>query len=100
MRTTTSHSALDHIPEALRVFVARRVAEAVGAAMMLALAALAVALMTWSIADPSLNHATSAHVHNWLGSYGAISRGSRDAGVRHRRAGHADAAAVLGPGDC
>ena len=72
MRTTTSHSAFDHIPEALRVFVARRLAEFLGAALIAGLAALAVALMTWSIADPSLDHATSAHVHNWLGSYGAV----------------------------
>ncbi len=72
MRTTTSHSAFDHIPEALRVFAMRRVAETIGAVLLLGLAALAVALMTWSIADPSLNHATSARVHNWLGSYGAI----------------------------
>ena len=72
MRTTTSHSAFDHIPEALRVFAARRVAEMIGAALLFGLAALAVALMTWSVADPSLNHATSARVHNWLGAYGAI----------------------------
>ena len=72
MRTTTSHSAFDHIPEALRAFAARRFAETIGAALLLALAALAIALMTWSITDPSLNHATAAHVHNWLGSYGAI----------------------------
>ncbi len=72
MRTTTSHSAFDHIPEALRVFATRRLAELIGAALLGGLAALAISLMTWSIADPSLNHATSARVHNWLGSYGAI----------------------------
>ena len=72
MRTTTSYTAFDHIPESLRIFVTRRFAEASGVALLLGLAALGVALMTWSVQDPSLNHATSAHVHNWLGSPGAI----------------------------
>ena len=72
MRTTTSYTALDHIPESLRIFVSRRFAEAVGGGLLVGLAALGVALMTWSIQDPSLNHATSARVHNWLGPPGAI----------------------------
>ena len=72
MRTTTSYTALDHIPEALRIFLSRRFAEASGVGLLVGLAALGVALLTWSIQDPSLNHATSAHVHNWLGPAGAI----------------------------
>ncbi len=45
---------------------------------MLGLAAIAgavglgVALLTWSVEDPSLNHATSAPVHNLLGGPGAV----------------------------
>ena len=72
MRTTTRFTALDHIPESLRIFLGRRFAEACGVGIFVGLAALGVALMTWSIQDPSLNHATSAHVHNWLGAPGAI----------------------------
>ena len=33
---------------------------------------LGLALLTWSVADPSLNHATNAPVHNLLGRPGAI----------------------------
>ena len=72
MRTTTSFTAFDHIPETMRVFAARRLAELAGAAMLGGLVALGVSLMTWSVQDPSLNHATSAHVRNWLGAPGAI----------------------------
>ncbi len=72
MRTTTSFTAFDHIPESMRVFAARRAAEIAGAVMLGGLVALAVALMTWSVQDPSFNHATSAHVRNWLGAPGAI----------------------------
>ncbi|MCX8252779.1 DNA translocase FtsK [Beijerinckiaceae bacterium RH AL1] len=72
MRTTTSASAFDHIPESVRLFFARRCAEACGAAMLVGLAALAIALMTWSVQDPSFNHATAAPVHNWLRGPGAV----------------------------
>ncbi len=72
MRTTTSFTAFDYIPESLRVFAGRRLAEAVGASLLCGLAALGLALMTWSVQDPSLNHATSAHIHNWLGAPGAV----------------------------
>ena len=35
-------------------------------------AGLCLALLTWSVSDPSLNHATNARVHNLLGAPGAI----------------------------
>ena len=72
MRTTTSFTVLDHIPEPLRLFVGRRVAELVGCAMMAGLVALGLSLATWSVQDPSLNHATAAPVHNLLRAPGAI----------------------------
>ena len=72
MRTTTSASAFDHIPESVRVFFSRRFAEACGAALLVGLIAMGIALMTWSIQDPSLNHATAAPIHNWLRGPGAI----------------------------
>ena len=72
MRTTTSFTAFDHIPEPLRIFLGRRLAELAGVVLLTGLVALGFALMTWSVQDPSLNHATAAHVHNWLGTPGAI----------------------------
>ena len=33
---------------------------------------MGLALLTWSVADPSLNHATNAPIHNLLGGPGAI----------------------------
>ena len=42
-----------------------------GAALVLCGAALALALATWSVGDPSLNHATGRAAHNLLGFPGA-----------------------------
>ena len=61
------------LPDTLRDFVIRRCAEMVGFVLLSGCAALSVALMTWSVQDPSLNHATSAPTRNWLGPAGAIS---------------------------
>jgi DNA segregation ATPase FtsK/SpoIIIE, S-DNA-T family len=72
MRTTTSFTALDHIPDPVRIFAARRAAEIIGATLITGTAALALALLTWSVRDPSLNHATDAPIHNLLGAPGAI----------------------------
>ncbi|MFZ1079590.1 MAG: DNA translocase FtsK 4TM domain-containing protein [Methylovirgula sp.] len=72
MRTTTSFTALDRIPDPLRAFAARRAAEFAGIALVAGTAALALALLTWSVQDPSLNHATDRPVHNLLGVPGAI----------------------------
>jgi len=71
MRTTT-FSVLDHLPASVREFPRRRAAELLGLCLFAGSAALAVALLTWSVADPSLNHATNAPVHNILGAPGAI----------------------------
>ena len=69
---TTSFSAADYIPDAVREFLARRAAEAGGIMLLGGAGALALALATWSVEDPSLNHATSGPVHNLLGRPGAI----------------------------
>ena len=40
--------------------------------MLAALVAACAALVTWSVADPSLNHAASTPIHNLLGRPGAV----------------------------
>jgi S-DNA-T family DNA segregation ATPase FtsK/SpoIIIE len=72
MRTTT-YSSTHLLPEPVRDFAIRRCAEATGVILLAGCGALSVALMTWSVQDPSLNHATSAPTRNWLGPAGAIS---------------------------
>jgi S-DNA-T family DNA segregation ATPase FtsK/SpoIIIE len=73
MRTIRrSASPLDHLSEAARAFFARRALELTGLSLVALAGGLTVALATWSVADPSLNHATDAPVRNLLGSPGAI----------------------------
>ena len=71
MRTTT-FSASHLVPESARDFISRRVAEFFGFVLIAVCALMAAALMTWSVQDPSLNHATSAPTRNLLGPPGAI----------------------------
>jgi S-DNA-T family DNA segregation ATPase FtsK/SpoIIIE len=71
MRTTT-FSFIDHLPASVRDFPKRRTAEVVGLGALAGVACLCLALLTWSVSDPSLNHATSAPIHNLLGAPGAI----------------------------
>jgi S-DNA-T family DNA segregation ATPase FtsK/SpoIIIE len=72
MRSSTLSATLDHVPVPIRVFVARRVAEALGVLILCLSAASTLALVTWSVRDPSLNHATSGPTRNLLGYKGAI----------------------------
>src|SRR5208283_2157450 len=71
MRTTT-FSVFDYLPASVREFPKRRAAEMLGIAALAGVAGLGAALLTWSVEDPSLNHATNARVHNLLGGTGAI----------------------------
>jgi DNA segregation ATPase FtsK/SpoIIIE, S-DNA-T family len=71
MRTTT-FSLIDQVPASLREFPKRRAAEIAGLAALAGVASLTLALLTWSVSDPSLNHATNARIHNLLGAPGAI----------------------------
>src|ERR1700677_5065312 len=71
MRTTT-FSFIDHVPASVREFPKRRVAEITGLVALAGEASLTLALLTWSVSDPSLNHATNGRVHNLLGAPGAI----------------------------
>jgi hypothetical protein len=71
MRTTAS-TTLDYIPEPIRAFVARRGAEVVGLGLTGAAAGTTLALASWSVDDPSFNHAASGPVHKLLGAPGRL----------------------------
>src|SRR5689334_16656423 len=72
MRTIRRSSPFENLPEALRAFLLRRAAGLLGLGLIGLAAAVTVALATWSVDDPSLNHATDAPVHNLLRAPGAI----------------------------
>jgi DNA segregation ATPase FtsK/SpoIIIE, S-DNA-T family len=60
------------VPEALRRFIRHRLYEFWGLATMAALLVMGVAVATWTVNDPSLNHATDAFARNYLGFPGAV----------------------------
>ncbi|HXW25748.1 MAG TPA: DNA translocase FtsK 4TM domain-containing protein [Xanthobacteraceae bacterium] len=60
------------LPDDIRTAIARRLREIGGFALIALALALAAALASWSVQDPSLSHATSAPVRNLLGVPGAI----------------------------
>ncbi|MFO1150198.1 MAG: DNA translocase FtsK [Alsobacter sp.] len=73
MRTTrASTSGFEHLQEALRDFLWRRAAEIGGVTLLVVSTACALALVTWSVQDPSVNHAIDGPVRNLLGRPGAI----------------------------
>jgi S-DNA-T family DNA segregation ATPase FtsK/SpoIIIE len=67
-----SRPGFESISEHVRTFLGRRAAEIVGLSLLVMAAATTGALLTWSVQDPSLNHATSGPVRNLLGHPGAI----------------------------
>jgi S-DNA-T family DNA segregation ATPase FtsK/SpoIIIE len=67
-----SSSAYDGLFSALRAFLARRAQELTGLCLIAVAGAVAVALGTWSVDDPSLNNATDLPVRNLIGWPGAI----------------------------
>src|SRR4051794_23331865 len=60
------------LPVAIRDALARRVRELAGLSLVALSAVFAAALMTWSVQDPSLSHATSRAIRNIAGYPGAI----------------------------
>ena len=60
------------IPTALRRFIRHRLYELAGLGLFACLALIGIALATWSVNDPSLNHATDQAVKNFLGYPGAV----------------------------
>ncbi|MGY4255627.1 S-DNA-T family DNA segregation ATPase FtsK/SpoIIIE [Bradyrhizobium sp. USDA 4516] len=61
-----------HLPLSLREALARRLRELTGLGLIALSGAITAALMTWSVQDPSLSHATSRTIRNVLGYPGAI----------------------------
>ena len=61
-----------HLPASIREALARRLRELAGLGLIALSGVAAAALMTWSVQDPSLSHATSRAIRNILGYPGAI----------------------------
>ncbi len=60
------------LPASIREALARRLRELAGLSVIALSGVAAAALMTWSVQDPSLSHATSRAIHNIVGYPGAI----------------------------
>ncbi len=64
--------SLGLLSDSVRESLNRRLRELGGLALILLAAALALALATWSVQDPSLSHATNKPMRNMLGGPGAV----------------------------
>ena len=71
---------VSHLPASIRDALAKRLRELSGLGLISLSGVAAAALMTWSVQDPSLSHATSRAIRNILGYPGRICGG----GQRHR----------------
>jgi S-DNA-T family DNA segregation ATPase FtsK/SpoIIIE len=63
---------VNQLPTAIREALVRRLRELTGLGLLTLAAGTAAALMTWSVQDPSLSHATSRPIRNIAGYAGAI----------------------------
>src|SRR6202451_4531041 len=63
---------IGHLPTTMRETLARRLRELAGLGLLSLSGIAAAALMTWSVQDPSLSHATSRAIRNIIGYPGAI----------------------------
>src|SRR3954451_8962800 len=61
-----------HLPSFIREPLARRLRELAGLSLIALSGVASAALMTWSVQDPSLSHATSRPIRNVAGYPGAI----------------------------
>src|SRR5262249_53697597 len=61
-----------HLPASIRDALVRRIRELMGLGLIVIAGLIAAALMTWSVQDPSLSHATSRATRNVMGFPGAI----------------------------
>src|ERR1700731_987975 len=63
---------VSQLPASIREALARRFRELAGLSLIASSGVAAAALMTWSVKDPSLSHATSRAIRNVVGYPGAI----------------------------
>ncbi len=63
---------VSQLPVSMREALARRLRELAGLSLITLAGVAAAALMTWSVQDPSLSHATSRAIRNIVGYPGAI----------------------------
>jgi S-DNA-T family DNA segregation ATPase FtsK/SpoIIIE len=63
---------VSQLPAAMRDALVRRLRELLGLSLIALSGVAAAALMTWSVQDPSLSHATSRAIRNIVGYPGAI----------------------------
>jgi len=63
---------VSHLPTSIRDALVRRLRELMGLGLIAFAGGVSAALMTWSVQDPSLSHATSRAIRNVLGYPGAI----------------------------
>ena len=63
---------VSQLPVSMREALARRLRELAGLGLIALAGVAAAALMTWSVQDPSLSHATSRAIRNIVGYPGAI----------------------------
>src|ERR1700691_4058319 len=61
-----------HLTATIREALGRRLRELAGLGLLTLASIAAAALMTWSVQDPSLSHATARAIHNIIGYPGAI----------------------------
>ena len=71
-RSLAPKSMREPLREILMDILRRRLAEMVGFALIGVVGLFAVALVSWSVRDPSFNHAVDGPVRNWLGWPGAV----------------------------
>ncbi len=63
---------MEHLPDSIRDLLVRRLRELAGLGLVAVAGIIAAALITWSVQDPSLSHATSGRIRNIMGYPGAI----------------------------
>src|SRR5271163_2755332 len=63
---------VSQLPASIREALARRLRECMGLGLIALAGVVAAALITWSVQDPSLSHATSRAIRNIVGYPGAI----------------------------
>jgi DNA segregation ATPase FtsK/SpoIIIE, S-DNA-T family len=63
---------VDQLPDSIREMLARRLRELSGLGLVGLAGIITAALITWSVQDPSLSHATAGKIRNIMGFPGAI----------------------------